>query len=142
MRFSRRSVFLFAVAAMTFTAGTESAKKVQTGFLDRTVAVAGTEYKYQVFIPDQWTPARKWPVILFLYGAGERGEDGLLQTQVGIGRAIRLDRSRFPFTGAAAGIAAAGTAFAGHVPSVSSSFFRISPALKSPATARIVFPGA
>jgi len=99
MRFSRGRVFLpflFAFAAMTFAAGTARARKVQTGFLDRTVTVAGTEYKYQVFIPDQWTPARKWPVILFLHGAGERGEDGLLQTQVGIGRAIRLDRSRFP----------------------------------------------
>jgi len=99
MRFSRGSVFLpflFAFAAMTFAPGTARAKKVQTGFLDRTVAVAGTEYKYQVFVPDQWTPVRKWPVILFLHGAGERGDDGLLQTQVGIGRAIRLYRSRFP----------------------------------------------
>jgi predicted peptidase len=99
MRFSRRRVFLpflLAFAAMTFAAETAHAKKAQTGFLDRTVTVAGTEYRYQVFVPDQWTPERKWPVILFLHGAGERGDDGLLQTQVGIGKAIRLDRSRFP----------------------------------------------
>jgi predicted peptidase len=37
------------------------------------------------------------PVILFLHGAGEGGEDGLLQTQVGLGPAIRQARERFPF---------------------------------------------
>src|SRR5438034_5361006 len=72
------------------------AKKIETGFLDRTVTVAGTEYKYQVFVPDNWTKKKKWPVVLFLHGAGERGDDGLIETEVGVGRAIRRDRSRFP----------------------------------------------
>jgi predicted peptidase len=72
------------------------AKKMQTGFLDRTVAVAGTEYKYQVYVPENWTDKQKWPVILFLHGAGERGDDGLIQTEVGIGTAIRRYRSRVP----------------------------------------------
>jgi predicted peptidase len=35
-------------------------------------------------------------VTLFLHGAGERGNDGLKQTEVGIGAAIRFDRLRFP----------------------------------------------
>jgi predicted peptidase len=72
------------------------AKKQETGFLDRTVALAGAKYKYEVFIPDNWMPNKKWPVILFLHGAGERGDDGLLQTDVGIATAIRMNRSRFP----------------------------------------------
>ena len=71
-------------------------KKRKTGFLDRTVTVQGTAYKYQVFVPDAWTPQQKWPIILFLHGAGERGDDGLLQTDVGIATAIRNDRGRFP----------------------------------------------
>jgi len=33
---------------------------------------------------------------LFLHGAGERGDDGLAQTEIGIGRAIRLYSDRFP----------------------------------------------
>ena len=41
-------------------------------------------------------PKQKWPIILFLHGYGERGSDGLLQTDVGLPHAIRLDRSRFP----------------------------------------------
>ena len=72
------------------------AKKAETGFLDRTVTVSGTTYKYQVFVPDTWSPKKSWPIILFLHGAGERGDDGLVQTEVGIATAIRLDRSRFP----------------------------------------------
>jgi predicted peptidase len=35
-------------------------------------------------------------VILFLHGAGERGNDGLFQTAVGIGSAIRQHPKRFP----------------------------------------------
>lgn len=99
MRIPGRSLalpFVLAILSATFAVGPARAKKTETGFLDRTVTVAGTVYKYQVFVPDNWTSKKKWPVILFLHGAGERGDDGLVQTQVGIGRAIRLDRSRFP----------------------------------------------
>jgi predicted peptidase len=95
----RRSLvlpFLLAVVAATVAVNPARAKKVETGFLDRTLSLAGTEYKYQVFVPQDWSPKKKWPMILFLHGAGERGDDGQLQSEVGIGRAIRLDRSRFP----------------------------------------------
>ena len=70
-------------------------KKQATGFLDRTAIIEAVQYKYQVWIPDDWTPHRKWPVILALHGAGERGNDGVLQTDVGIGTAIRSHRSAF-----------------------------------------------
>jgi predicted peptidase len=69
------------------------ARKPETGFIDRTTTIQDIHYKYQVFVPDDWTPHRKWPVILALHGAGERGNDGLLQTDVGIGTAIRSNRS-------------------------------------------------
>jgi predicted peptidase len=77
-------------------AGPACAKKYDTGFLDRTISLQGTDYKYQVFVPEDWTPHQKWPIVLFLHGAGERGDDGLQQTDVGIGTAIRSDRSRVP----------------------------------------------
>ncbi|OLC99058.1 MAG: hypothetical protein AUH86_03300 [Acidobacteria bacterium 13_1_40CM_4_58_4] len=95
----RRSLILaiaFAVAAALLTVAPVRAKRIETGFLDRTVTVASVQYKYQVFVPDNWTLKKKWPVILFLHGAGERGDDGLIQTEVGISTAIRRDRSRVP----------------------------------------------
>jgi predicted esterase len=69
--------------------------KHETGFLDRSVTIGDTTYRYQVFVPEDWTPHQKWPVILFLHGSGERGEDGLDETDVGIGTAIRSDRGHF-----------------------------------------------
>ena len=99
MHLSRRNliyIFLSAAVAASLMAAPAKAKKTETGFLDRAVTVGGTEYKYQVFVPEDWTKNKKWPVILFLHGAGERGDDGLIQTEVGIGTAIRRYRGRFP----------------------------------------------
>jgi predicted peptidase len=87
--------FLLLFFLMSLNSNPAQAKKPDTGFLDRVVNVHGTAYKYQVFLPDTWNPHQKWPIILFLHGAGERGDDGLNQTDVGIGTAIRVDRSRF-----------------------------------------------
>ncbi len=95
MRHRTRLLFAFVFAAF-FSAQPLHAKKPVTGFLDRTLTIQGNEYKYQVFVPADWTTKNKWPVILFLHGAGERGDDGLIQTEVGIGTAIRRYRSRFP----------------------------------------------
>jgi hypothetical protein len=42
------------------------ARRHETGFLDRVVAMGSVEYKYQVFVPRNWSKEVKWPVILFL----------------------------------------------------------------------------
>src|SRR5215470_19092272 len=94
MRFRVR--FLVFTFFSVLIASAVQAKKQETGFLDRTVIVQGTSYKYQVYVPENWSPKQKWPVMLFLHGAGERADDGLIQTQVGIGQAIREHRYRFP----------------------------------------------
>jgi predicted peptidase len=73
-----------------------SANAGEAGFLDRSLSLHGTAYRYEVFVPDNWSPQQKWPIVLFLHGAGERGSDGLLQTDLGLGHAIRKERSRFP----------------------------------------------
>src|SRR5207248_10956191 len=89
-------LFLLPLVVISLAAPPARAKTTETGFLDRTVTVAGRQYKYQVFVPDNWTKKKKWPVILFLHGAGERADDGLVQTEVGIGAAMRRYRARFP----------------------------------------------
>src|SRR6516162_5543550 len=91
-----RSLVLCSFLALSLASAPHSAARTETGFLDRTISVQGTTYKYQVFVPDDWSPKQKWPIILFLHGAGERGSDGLLQTLAGLPQAIRMDRSRFP----------------------------------------------
>jgi predicted peptidase len=71
-------------------------QRVETGFLDRTVSVAGQPYRYQVYVPATYASQARWPVILFLHGAGERGADGLVQTNVGLAAAIRRTPARYP----------------------------------------------
>jgi predicted peptidase len=72
------------------------ARNRETGFLNRTITIGSLTYRYQVYVPDEWSQDKKWPVVLFLHGAGERGDDGLMQTDLGIGTAIRRYRERFP----------------------------------------------
>ena len=72
------------------------AKNHETGFLDRTITLQGTTYKYQVFLPETWTAHQKWPVILFLHGSGERGGDGVKQTHAGLGPHLRRHAADFP----------------------------------------------
>ncbi len=90
-----RRVFLLLPLWGTILAGPALARRHETGFLNRTVTVDKTEYRYQVYVPTNWSSKQKWPVILFLHGAGERGDDGLVQTEVGIGTVIRRHRDRF-----------------------------------------------
>ena len=69
------------------------------GFVARqTVSRRGT-HKYWVYRPTHHmpAPAQKWPVILYLHGGGERGQDGLLPTQVGLGPAVQATLGYFPF---------------------------------------------
>ena len=84
--------------ALLFLASTSAlARKRETGFLDRQISIGGQIYHYQVYVPKEFVPRKKWPIILFLHGVGERGDDGLQQTDIGIAHAIRKNASAFPF---------------------------------------------
>jgi len=67
-----------------------------TGFLYKTLTLDGQTCPYAVYVPPDYAPDRPWPVILFLHGSGERGNDGFLQTEVGIGTAIRRNHRLVP----------------------------------------------
>jgi predicted peptidase len=88
---------LFSVAFLAMAILPAFARRPDSGFLDRTVTVAGKTYRYQVFVPADFNKKQKWPVILALHGSGERGDDGVIQTDVGIGHAIRWHAAAFRF---------------------------------------------
>jgi predicted peptidase len=84
-------------AILTLAPSHVPAQRAETGFLDRTVTVGGTRHRYQVYVPAGYVGStQRWPVILFLHGGGERGSDGLLQTNVGLPSAIRNAPARYP----------------------------------------------
>lgn len=93
MKYSIVALFLFSSLASSERLMSE---KLQTGFIKQDIDLDGEKYSYQVFVPQSWTADKKWPVILFLHGAGERGSDGSGQTAVGFGPAIRRDQDSFP----------------------------------------------
>jgi predicted peptidase len=87
----------FAASALLLASiALPSGAQTVTGFLDRTIVAGALTLRYQVYLPSDYDPSRAWPVILFLHGSGERGSDGLKQTQVGLGATIRLHRDWFP----------------------------------------------
>src|SRR6185503_20987868 len=71
----------------------------ETGFLNRRIQIGSNIYRYQVYLPEEWrrNDHKRWPVILFLHGRGERGEEGMWQTQIGLPQAIRDHPERWPF---------------------------------------------
>ena len=87
---------LSLTAAVLFFTALVAAQKPETGFLDRSVTVGSTQYRYQVFVPRGFDRTKTWPVILALHGGGEYGSDGVRQTNVGLAPAIRRNVERFP----------------------------------------------
>ena len=67
-----------------------------TGMLDMTTNVNGEERPGVVFVPAGYDPDKTYPLIVFLHGSGERGDDGWYQTEYGAGTAIRRHPERFP----------------------------------------------
>jgi predicted peptidase len=68
-----------------------------TGFVFDSVTVSGHSRDFAVYVPRDYTPDRKWPVIVFLNGSGECGTDGQKHLAVGLAPAIMLDRESWPF---------------------------------------------
>ncbi len=68
----------------------------KTGFLQRTHTDDGGDHKYQLFVPTDYSADTQWPIIVYLHGAGERGNDGDTPTQVGMGPFLRARQDVFP----------------------------------------------
>jgi predicted peptidase len=86
------ALVLFLLAAVSV-----AAEEPTTGFLDRALQFDGRVCKYQVYVPRLYAETDDpLPVILFLHGRGERGADGILPTEIGIGTALRRHPERYP----------------------------------------------
>jgi predicted peptidase len=83
-----------AIFALLVPVGTSSA---DTGFLDRAITINGETFRYQIYIPLEWSTSEKWPVIVALHGNLTQGSDGMKHTAAsGLGREIRANRDRVP----------------------------------------------
>ena len=67
------------------------------GFQLRTLKTPGHgNRKYTLFLPANYSEAKSLPTILFLHGSGERGEDGIVNAQIGLGAAVLARQADFP----------------------------------------------
>lgn len=84
--------------AQTNAATGESRVPLQTevGFLWKQLKTDSGLRAYTVYVPPEYTPHAAWPVILFLHGSEQRGDDGLRPTVDGIAEAVRRNRKLCP----------------------------------------------
>lgn len=66
-------------------------------FLERRVRVGAHDYRYRVWLPPHYSRFKRWPVVLFLHGSGERGDDDARQLAMGLPAALQRNPERYPF---------------------------------------------
>lgn len=69
----------------------------EPGFHLRTRDGSDPVDRYAVFVPERYDGQTPFPIVLFLHGSGERGDDGLLPSQVGLGPIIAASPSKHPY---------------------------------------------
>ena len=87
---------LLTAACLLLAACVSTPERANGTFVERSVEIGGKAHRYHVFMPASKAAGRKPPVILFLHGSGERGDDNQAQVRVGIGSYIRQHMDDFP----------------------------------------------
>ena len=97
MSLPRKILVALPLVLLCLLAACMSAPQRSVGeFVERSIDVDGSTYRYQVFVPSSAAGGKRPPVILFLHGSGERGSDNHKQVEVGIGGYVRAHLSDFP----------------------------------------------
>ncbi|AGA29711.1 family 16 glycoside hydrolase [Singulisphaera acidiphila] len=72
-------------------------RPAEPGFHLRTIKTDDGERKYSVSLPPGYDGSKEFPVVMFLHGSGERGDDGIISAQVGLGSAVFGRPEDYPF---------------------------------------------
>jgi len=64
-------------------------------FLERSVTIGARTYKYRVWLPPHYSKVKHWPVVLFLHGSGERGDDNVRQLAIGLPAQLSTHAERY-----------------------------------------------
>lgn len=67
----------------------------RSAFLERTATVNEKTYHYRVWLPAHYTKLHHWPVVLYLHGSAERGDDGLRPLSSGLPVALERYGERY-----------------------------------------------
>lgn len=75
----------------------EARDKSSTGFLIKSLKFENSDQTYALFVPHSYSPTKKYPVIVFLHGVGEGGNDAKGPLHVGLAPFVFDQQSTFPF---------------------------------------------
>lgn len=96
-------VAIFGLIGLLFGCGTggvnfdNQGAPASTGFFTKQFQFEGSTKNYTVFVPQNYNPGNRYPVIVFLHGVMEGGFDGRKCVTVGLGVEIQKRRGDFPF---------------------------------------------
>lgn len=91
---------IVVLATSLFFVAATSAGDANTGFVKKVHRGKEGDSIYAVFVPHAYQGEKEYPLILFLHGAGERGDDGELPIKQGIangGIKFKNNEASFPF---------------------------------------------
>ncbi len=86
----RRSAAFLLLLALAATACAR-----RSHFLEREVTLGDHDYRYRVWLPPRYTKLHHWPVVLYLHGSAERGDDNLRQLSAGLAPALERYAERY-----------------------------------------------
>ncbi len=93
---SAHSVWLVVLGFAVVAGRANAADDSKRGFIEKVFKDDAGEHKYVVFVPQNYSPIKSSPVILFLHGAGERGTDGRAPLNIGLGALVKAREANFP----------------------------------------------
>lgn len=88
------------LATLLLAAGVAHSEDGTTGFVRRIHKDREGDSRYVLFVPHAYKAEKEYPLILFLHGSGERGDDGELPVKQGIangGIKFKDYEAKFPF---------------------------------------------
>lgn len=91
-----RPLLVALLATLTTTTFAQEEASMKTGFIKKSTPVHGTPERYTVYVPEDYTADKQWPLIVFLHGAGERGDDNEAPRMQGIAEVIEKTPERVP----------------------------------------------
>lgn len=101
MKILFKSLFLILILCFSFSSqaqNDESTWPEYTRNIHHNSSISNKDIPYRLFIPDNYDPKKKYPIVLFLHGAGERGTDNERQLKFKGGRiwAENENQSQYP----------------------------------------------
>lgn len=89
-------LWMIAAAFLVMVGQAFAADDGKRGFVEKVFKDDAGEHKYVVFVPPSYSPSKPLPEILFLHGAGERGNDGRVHLNIGLGALVKAREANFP----------------------------------------------